>query len=380
MRRFLLGLVVAVLVISASTCPAQGWSFKEHILLTRLAVQRLLADPATPPEMKAWLREASPKAGDLETARILLLEMHIGPEPQGLEKLDYWTIFPDLARKVDGDTPVAPFGVPEAPMHFIDLELLMPGDGVKQYKHDLSNKPKLEEVPRDWRDPRLVQAGYLPWRVEQIYAELVKAFRENRMMPRDEHDRDNALVLAGYLTHYLADNTQPQHATIDFRSRAYFAIPQRAPDVHGMLEYGMVDWEGRPYPELREELWNELMAELACADRQRELDAMLGERGRIDPWTSTALVSFHSYDALRLIGEAAQAAVGQKVKDGDPSQPMDAPARGADQFDMEVFFRQRGTVNGCDTSLLEVKARQLSLAVLRIEAMLRQAWAEAEQK
>lgn len=380
MRRLLLGLLVAILAISASAGPARGWSFKEHILLTRLAVQRLLADPTVPPQMKAWLREASPNAGDLESARIFLLETHIGPEPQGLERLDYWTIFPDLARKVDGDKPVAPFGVPEAPMHFIDLELLMPGDDVKQFKQDLSNKPKLEDLPRDWRDPRLVQAGYLPWRIEQIYAQLVTAIGENRLMPGGEHDRDNALVLAGHLAHYLADNTQPQHATIDFRSRAYFAIPQRAPDVHGMLEYGMVDWEGRPYPELRQELWDQLLSELACADRQRALDGVLGDRGRIDPWSSTVRVSMASYDALGLIGEAAQAAVGQKVKDGDPSQPIDAPAREADQFDMEAFFRQRGTVSGSEMSLLEVKARQLSLAVLRIEAMLKQAWAEADEK
>ena len=59
---------------------------------------------------EAWLREIAPTAGDAESARTLLVESFIGPEPVGLEKLDYWCIFPDIARKVDGDRPVAPFG------------------------------------------------------------------------------------------------------------------------------------------------------------------------------------------------------------------------------------------------------------------------------
>ena len=359
---------------------AAAWSFKEHILVTRLAVQRLLADPSTPPEMKAWLQEVCPTAGDAAAARTLLVETYVGPEPVGLEKLDYWCIFPDIARKVDGDRPVAPFGVPEAPMHFVDLELLLPGDGVKQYRHDLSNKPRFEDLPRDWHDPRLVQAGYLPWRIEQIYGSLVQAFREKRLMPADLNDRDNALVLAGYLAHYLGDNTQPQHATIDFRSRAYFAIAQRAPDVHGMLEYGMLDMEGRPYPELREELWQKLspLAPGGAADAKASPATQPSAlRFGTDPWESTAKISLEAYDTLPLVGTAAQKASGQAVEGGDPTRPIGAPAMLPEQFDVEAFFRHRGMIRGEEKTLLDVKADQLSLAVLRIELMLRQAWEEA---
>jgi hypothetical protein len=376
LRRFLLVCLLSLLLAA----PAGAWSFKEHILVTRLAVQRLLADPATPPEMKAWLQEICPTAGDAAAARTLLVETYVGPEPVGLEKLDYWCIFPDIARKVDGDRPAAPFGVPEAPMHFVDLELLLPGDEIKQYRHDLSNKPRFEDLPRDWRDPRLVQAGYLPWRVQQIYDALVQALREKRLAPADLNDRDNALVLAGYLAHYLGDNTQPQHATIDFRSRAYFAIPQRAPDVHGMLEYGMLDMEGRPYPELREELWARL-APLAPGgvspgpDHPATQPSVL--RFGTDPWESTARISLEAYDALPLVGTAAQEASGQAVEAGDPSRPVGAPALLPEQFDIEVFFRHRGMVRGQEKAVLDVKAEQLTLAVLRIELMLRQAWDEA---
>ncbi len=379
LRHTRLLLVTALVALLTAPHGAWAWSFKEHILVTRIAAQRLLADPTTPPAMKDWLREAIPTAGDRESVRRLLVETYIGPEPQGLAGLDWWVCFPDLARKIDGGKPVAPFGVPESPMHFLDVELLMPGDGVKQYRHDLSNKPGFEDIPRNWRDPRLVQAGYLPWRVEQVYGDLVTAMREGRLMPRDETDRDNALVLAGYLAHYLADNTQPQHATIDYRSRSYFSIPQRAPDVHGMLEWGMLDWEGHDFPELRQALWEDL-AHLAVPEdgtgaRQRRAISRRAVLADNEPWESTVRISLQSYDYLPLIGAAAQAASGQAVRDGDPQQPVGAPARGADEFDVEAFFRYRD--EGRDMTLLDVKARQLSLAIVRIETMLRRAWLEA---
>ena len=380
MRQIVLIGMACVALLLGLAGRAEAWSFKEHILVTRLAVQRLLDDPQAPPQMKAWLREISPAAGDMESARVLLVETQIGAEPQGLEKLDYWVIFPDIARKVDGEKPVAPFGVPEPPMHFVDLELLLPGSDVKRYKHDLSNKPRIEDLPRDWRDPRLVQAGYLPWRVEQVYGELVEAIREDRLLPDAEGDRDNAMVLAGYLAHYLGDNTQPHHSTIDFRSREYFAIPQRAPDVHGMFEYGMVDWEGRPLPELRGRLFELLLDALKEDQVPAAAARVLCGEERIDPWTSTVQVSMRSYDYLPLIGVAAQSASAQKVRDGDPSQPVDAPGRAPEEFDIEAFFAHRAVINGEEVSLLDVKARQLALAVLRIEAMLRQAWREAHEE
>ena len=52
MRR-LLTAALALLLLAA---PASAWSYKEHVFMTRLAVQRLMNDPATPDDMKAWLR------------------------------------------------------------------------------------------------------------------------------------------------------------------------------------------------------------------------------------------------------------------------------------------------------------------------------------
>ena len=46
-------LIVAFLLLV--TAPAFGWGTKEHVQLTRIAANRLIADPSTPPAMKKWL-------------------------------------------------------------------------------------------------------------------------------------------------------------------------------------------------------------------------------------------------------------------------------------------------------------------------------------
>ena len=71
--------------------------------------------------------------------------------------------------------------------------------------------------------------------------------------PRDEH----ASKWAGFLAHYLQDNTQPQHATEDYRSASYFsANPRSAPNVHADVEYRLVDDEFEDYPALRAEFFD----------------------------------------------------------------------------------------------------------------------------
>ena len=125
-------------------------------------------------------------------------------------------------------------------LHYIDVEFFLAGDQKREYRHDLSGKPKLADIPRDMKDPRYQQAGMLPFRVEDAYSKLVEQLRAGRLndkpgqFPRDEH----AAKWAGYLAHYVADNTQPQHATIDYKSadllrrQARVAQRPRADGVH----------------------------------------------------------------------------------------------------------------------------------------------------
>ena len=94
MRRFLC--LVSVFVVTS--VPAFGWSTKEHIQLTRIAASRLIADPGTPPEMKQWLRDATPGLLDLEGERKWFMEQRQGIVPRGADGISYWAVMPDTTN------------------------------------------------------------------------------------------------------------------------------------------------------------------------------------------------------------------------------------------------------------------------------------------
>jgi hypothetical protein len=342
----------AILMIAA---PARAWSTKEHILLTRLAVQRLIADPATPPAMKKWLIQNTPNApADLPALRQWFLTQYIGAFPPGADGLSFFATLPDLDGMSD-HRPVAPYGVPESKLHFLDVELFNPDPADRNYAPDLSHKPQLQDFPKDVKDPRYKLSGFLPFRVEDSYNRLVSALRAGRLADKPAqypHD-DNAVRWAGCLAHYLEDGTQPQHATVDYKSRSYFHGAKDAPNVHAIMEYVMVDDPNHDYADLRKEYWPLLMAAIEKNDDPAT---------SADPWTSTIQVALYGYDALPLIGQAAVAA--------SQNQP---PGR----LDILTFFHFRGTVDGQSMTVMQLKARQQALAVHRVQQFWLKAWRQA---
>jgi hypothetical protein len=355
-------LVLATSLISSSTA---AWSTKEHMQLTRMAAERLIADDKTPPAMRQWLRDATPGAMDTEGEKQWFLRSRQGITPRGAEGVVYWAVMPDVVVLMDTrNEKVPPFDVPERQLHFIDLELFIRGDQQRAYRHDLLGKPRLADIPHDMKDPRYPQAGMLPFRVEDCYQKLVEQLRAGRLndkpgqYPRDEH----AAKWAGYLAHYLGDNTQPQHATMDYKSAAYFADKRNAPNVHAQVEYLLADDDADDHMTLREEFWPLLIKALEEVSDPVETK---------DLFTATNEVSLASYDALPLIGVAAMAAMKQG---GTPENP--SGAAGSEKFDTETFYRFRGTFQGREMSVLEMKARQQAWAVKRIDRFWRRAWDE----
>jgi hypothetical protein len=361
---------VAVLLCLLICAPAQAWSHKEHIMFTRIAVMRLLADPSTPPAMKDWLRDASQGQlfSSMDDARDYFMTVKIGMTPKGFRGLSYWVYQPDMRSLYDkADVKIAPFGVHEKFLHYIDLELFIRGDDVKrEYKHDLSNKSKVSDIPHDMHDPRFVQAGMLPFRVEQCYAELVKAIREKRFTAPtlEAQEEKTAIYWAAYLAHYLADNTQPQHATMDYKSQSYFANKTRSPNVHAEVEYRMCDDEVNDFMDLRKEYWP-LFA--------KDIDEFKDPVQAKDLFQATLEVSSRSYDALPLIGLAAMKAAkqaGTPEKPAGPFQPVNT----------EEFFHFKGQYMGREMTVTQMKAIQTAWATQRIQKILRQAWDEAMVK
>lgn len=358
-------IVAAVLFVLLYASETRAWSYKEHIQLTRIAVARLIAHPDTPEDMRRWLRQAVPEIPDMAGEREFFMKARIGTKPGGYDGMLHWSYIPDVHATGDPrNATVQPFGVHERLLHFIDLELFQPADKKRGYRHDLSGKPQVEQIPRDQNDPRYTQAGMLPHRIAHCYHELVMSIREGRLhaMRLDEQEGKTATYWAGYLAHYVADNTQPHHATLDYKSQSYFANRRKAPNVHAEMEYRMLDDEVKEFPELRQEYWP--LFEAALNDPSDPVESA-------DPFTASLQVSFISYDALPLIGEAAMRAAGQQGTPDDPTGDI------AGAFDTEAFFRHRGTYRGKEMSVMEMKALQTAWAVKRIEKTLRNAWDDA---
>jgi hypothetical protein len=364
-------LLVSILVFTPT---ARAWSYKEHIQLTRMAVERLIAADTTPPAMKEWLKGITPGLTDHEGEKQYFLHTHVGRDPSTFTGLSRWAVKPDeyaLAREAP---KIEPFGLQERLLHFIDLELFLTGDAKREYRDDLSAKPRLEDVPRDMNDPRYAQAGMLPLRTQYAYGKLVDAIRAGKLDRADdklEGEENSAARWAGYLAHYLEDNTQPQHSTIDYKSASYFPRTRRPPDVHGQVEYRMADDENNEHAELRAEYWPIFAKAIDEFRPPIETDDK-------DVFRATLQVSMYSYDALPMIGRSAARAYHPR-----PNLPAPSTSRsgrgGDDDFDTEAFFRGSGEYHGKRMTVMEMKAFQQAWAVHRVQKILRQAWDEAKR-
>jgi hypothetical protein len=286
-----------------------------------------------------------------------------------VDGLLYWATVPDLVTLSGRQEKVEPWGVPEGPLHFLDIEFFVPDESKRTYAHDLSHKPAPADFPDNPKDPRYARAGMLPFRVRECYQELVKAIRAGRLddrpgqYPRDDH----AVKWAGMLAHYAEDNTQPHHATVDYKSQTYFADRRAAPNVHSEMEYRMADDEHEDFMGLREAFWPLFVDALAKLDREGDPVAT------DDPWRATLEVSLASYDALPLIGQAAMAAAKQGGTPHKPQGPAQQP------FDTAAFFRYRGKVRDREMTVMEMKAFQTAWAVKRVERLWLAAWQEAQR-
>lgn len=350
MRRFILAVIVTLAVV----LPVRAWSFKEHIQLTRLAAGRIVADPSADASLKDWLKRHVDLLDSIEAERQYMLTARVGANPpEGSYSGLLWAVLvPDIEANKRGGPDVEPFGAHERLMHYIDLELLNTGDRPRDFKADLSALPPLSAVPRNMKDERLRRAGYLPFALEHAYKKLVESIRAGRL--DESAGPDNAVRWAGYLLHYAQDNTQPHHATVDYKSASFFGSRPDAPNVHSEVEWRPVDDAKDMFPDLRNKIWAGLERELRVAS-----DPVTSDK----PFDATLEVSFASYRYLPLIGRAAVAA----------SHELDGSLR----IDTEKFYAFEGEVDGVTVSMVEMKSRQLAWAVLRGERLLRAAWAEA---
>ena len=308
-----------MLFLLATLGVASAWSVKEHVMLTEVAATRIIADPSTPDGLRSFLSGALARTPTLDEQRHYYADVRVASEGDRAPTLEWHATAPDLV----GPDAMSRWGVPLKKLHFVDLELFHPK--VQTYQRDLSALPAWNDLPRDPADPRWAKAGMVPFGVEDAVARMTEALARG--------DAVHAIEAAGELAHYAQDNTQPHHATVDFRSLSYFK--GKGPDVHAAME--SLGSEFGLSPERRLVVFDAFVA---------ALDGPFPPVSS-DPWRATVEVARESYRCLPTIGEDAVASTANGV------------------LDIERFYA--GPV-------LTLKAHQLAWAVRRTETLWISAW------
>lgn len=96
--------------------------------------------------------------------------------------------------------------------HFIDLELLK-GRQMPSTRGEFFALCKELHV-----EPSMV--GFVPYAAHEWYERLVLALAEYRKHPDDRNVQAKVLYIAGVMSHFTADMTQPLHTTVDYDGRA----------------------------------------------------------------------------------------------------------------------------------------------------------------
>lgn len=201
LRLFTAVILAAAALLTGGTPAANAWGEEGHRWINLVAAQHL------PDDMPAFFRNAS--------ARLSFL----GPEP------DRWRDNRELFKalsEVNG------------PDHFVDIDK----------PENFQALPNDRYQYADWlrasgKEPKLV--GFLPYSVLEGYQKVQVLFRLWRD-PKNAADREqieqNIVYYAGVLGHYVADGSQPLHATIHYNGWSTSANPDlftREP-LHGRFE------------------------------------------------------------------------------------------------------------------------------------------------
>lgn len=163
-------------IIFLAHAQLNSWGFWAHKTINRIAVFTL------PPEI-------------------------IGFYKQNIEYITAHAVDPDKRR----------YGVEgEAPRHYIDI------DHYGVYPFD--------SMPRKWKDAvakytedTLMAYGIVPWHIERMYYQLVKAFKEK--------DANRILRLSTDVGHYIGDAHVPLHTTLNYNGQMTNQV-----GIHGLLE------------------------------------------------------------------------------------------------------------------------------------------------
>jgi hypothetical protein len=165
-----------------------------------IAVLGAVALAAIPTPTRAWGYEAHK----------FIMERAIGLLPAEIRPLFEQNKATLIERAIDPDTwQVAGFDAQEDPNHFLDLDW----EGYGKYPY--------AGLPRDYTaaiakfgKKRVDDNGTLPWRTEEMYGDLRRAFESYGR--RGPFGRFDVLFFSAWLTHYVSDAHVPFHAVLNY--------------------------------------------------------------------------------------------------------------------------------------------------------------------
>ena len=161
-------IALVALVLSALRPVSIGaWGFNGHRFITDRAIDLL------PPEIRPFF----------QAYRTAIVEHSIDP---------------DTYRTMGfGDEP---------PRHFLDMDAYGPFP--------------FKNLPRDYKEAIAVRGqdfviknGTVPWRADEVYAMLRKAFTDQPAVP---YARDDIKLFSSVIAHYVGDSFQPFHAALNY--------------------------------------------------------------------------------------------------------------------------------------------------------------------
>lgn len=164
-------MLVGVLAVAAAPTGVSAWGYEAHKAIMDKAIALL------PPEIRPLF----------EQNRATLVEHVIDP--------DLWQ--------------TAGFDSAESPNHFLDLDW----DGYGKYPFDGLPHDYSAAVAKFGKD-RVDKNGTVPWRVEEMYGNLRRAFESYER--RGPFGRFDVLFYSAWLTHYVSDAHVPFHAVVNY--------------------------------------------------------------------------------------------------------------------------------------------------------------------
>jgi hypothetical protein len=134
-----------------------------------------------------------------------------------------------VERIIDPDTWRSAGFEEEEPNHFLDLD--WEGYGPEPFR----------ELPRDltaaiakFGRPRIQQNGTVPWRVEEMFGNLERAFRDYPR--RGTFGQVDIIHFSAWLSHYVSDAIQPFHGVINYDGQL-----TKQNGVHARFETALVE-------------------------------------------------------------------------------------------------------------------------------------------